>query len=97
MNPTCRAKPEAPARHKPPAPTPEAIPLCALGPGQKARIVGIVGDGDEVLRLNEFGLRPGVEIQMLRPGQTSIFRLGATKVCFRPSPGLSVLVRPDSH
>jgi len=50
-----------------------------------------------VLRLNEFGLRPGVEIQMLRPGQTSIFRLGATKVCFRPSPGLSVLVRPDSH
>ncbi len=71
-----------------------AVPLCALGVGQKARVVGIVGQGDEILRLREFGLRPGVEVQMLRPGQPSIIRLGAAKVCFRPRPGLSILVKP---
>lgn len=69
------------------------VPLSHLTIGQSARIRRIVGRPDHVHRLREFGLRDGMLIEMFRPGNPCIIRLGANKVCLRSDDLLDVLVK----
>jgi Fe2+ transport system protein FeoA len=72
----------------------ELIPLSDLAAGQAAYIHQILGHVDHVHRLEEFGLRHGVQIQMFRPGNPCIVRLAGNKVCLRADALLNVLVQP---
>jgi Fe2+ transport system protein FeoA len=65
-----------------------------LEAGQSARISQVVGRADYVHRLEEFGLRRGVRIEMFRPGNPCIIRLSGSKICLRADDLLNVLVTP---
>jgi Fe2+ transport system protein FeoA len=71
---------------------PRSIPLEDLQAGQRARISRIAGHPDHVHRLEEFGLRGGTRIEMFRPGNPCILRVGGNKVCFRADELLEVQV-----
>jgi len=70
------------------------IPLGQLRTGQTARISRIHGLPDHVHRLEEFGLRGGICIEMFRPGNPCIIRIAGSKICFRAEDGLSISVVP---
>jgi ferrous iron transport protein A len=70
------------------------IPLSALEAGQTAHIRQILGPADHVHRLEEFGLRSGVRVEMFRPGSPCILRMAGSKVCVRADDRLRVLVVP---
>jgi len=70
------------------------IPLSQLPAGRAAVVSRILGQPDHVHRLAEFGLRGGTRIEMFRPGNPCIIRLGATKVCLRADDLFCVLVEP---
>jgi Fe2+ transport system protein FeoA len=70
------------------------IPIGRLGPGESAVIGRIVGRADDVLRLEEFGLRSGTAVEMFRPGNPCILRVAGSKVCLRAHRSLAVLVVP---
>ena len=72
----------------------ELIPLGDLAAGQAARIHRILGHADYVHRLEEFGLRHGIQIQMFRRGNPCIVRLAGIKVCLRADAKFHVLVQP---
>jgi ferrous iron transport protein A len=71
-----------------------AIPLEQLRPGQAARISRVSGPAEDVHRLEEFGLRDGSRVEMFRPGNPCILRLGGVKVCIRAGRQLRVYVVP---
>jgi Fe2+ transport system protein FeoA len=72
------------------------IPLHRLPAGRSAQVVDIVGHPDHVHRLEEFGLRGGMRIEMFRPGNPCIIRLAGNKVCLRSDDRLSILVEPTA-
>ncbi len=72
----------------------DLIPLKYLAPGQTAEIRELVGQPDEVQRLEEMGLRSGVTIQMVQSGSPCIIRLSGSKLCFRECDVFNVLVCP---
>ncbi len=72
----------------------EPIPLHLLAPGQIAEVCELVGCPEQVVRLEELGLRSGCQVEMVQAGSPCIFRLDGQKLCFRDSDAFSVLVRP---
>ena len=70
------------------------VPLSTLRAGQSARVSSILGAGEHVRRLHEFGLRHGTEIEMFRAGSPCIIRLAGSKFCLRADELLNVLVEP---
>jgi Fe2+ transport system protein FeoA len=77
-------------------PSPEncsVLPLQFLAPGQPACVDEVLGEPADVNRLAELGLKPGVAIEMVQPGNPCIVRLAGSKLCFRETDLLSVLVR----
>lgn len=68
------------------------IPLARLVSGQSAIVRRIVGRTEDVHRLEEFGLRDGVPIEMFRQGNPCILRLMGGKVCLRANRSLEVFV-----
>ena len=72
----------------------KVVPLETLLPGQDARVARIVGRGDDVHRLEEFGLRGGTRLRMFRCGNPCIVRVAGGKVCLRPQDRLRILVEP---
>jgi len=70
------------------------IPLRVLAAGQSAEVRQIIGQADQVRRLEELGLRDGVQLQMVRSGTPCIVRLGASTLCFRDVEALQVMVLP---
>ncbi len=70
------------------------IALKHLPAGHCARIATILGQPDHVHQLAEFGLRGGIKIEMFRPGNPCILRLGGHKVCLRADDLLNVFVEP---
>ena len=72
----------------------ELIPLRSLSAGQRGEVGQIVGDPQQVHRLEEIGLREGTTVEMVRPGSPCIIRMSGHKLCFRHNHGLNVLVRP---
>lgn len=71
------------------------LPLEMLSPGQAAEIDQVLGDTEQVHRLSELGLRPGTSVEMIQPGSPCIIRLGESRLCFRESELLSILVRVE--
>jgi Fe2+ transport system protein FeoA len=72
----------------------ELLPLNLLARGQFALIEQLVGQRDQVHRLEELGLRAGVPIEMLQPGTPCIVRVADQKLCFRNADLFNVIVRP---
>ena len=70
-----------------------SLPLASLLAGQIAHVEEILGLAEHVHRLQELGLRPGVQIEMVEAGSPCIIRLGGQKLCFRADDATSVLVR----
>jgi len=70
----------------------EMTPLQLLPAGGVARICEMVGDADQIHRLEELGLRRGVVIEMVSSGSPCIIRVDDCRLCFRPSDLLGVLV-----
>ena len=73
-----------------------SIPLYDLPVGRSALVRRISGHPDHVHRLEEFGLRGGIRVQMFRPGNPCIIRLAGNKVCCRTDELLQILVEPDT-
>ena len=73
----------------------ELIPLRCLRAGQMAEVGQVVGDPQQVHRLHELGLRLGAMIEMVQAGSPCIIRTSGSKLCFRQSDAIGVLVRPD--
>lgn len=70
------------------------IPIQSLPAGRSACIVEFLGRPELVQRLEEFGLRKGICVEMFRQGNPCILRLGSGKVCLRTDGSLRVLVEP---
>ena len=68
------------------------ISLNVLRSGQRARIKSIQGHPDHVLRLEEFGLRAGIYVEMFRRGNPCILRLAGNKLCLRSDEMLQINV-----
>ncbi len=73
------------------------MPLQLLPAKCRARIADILGPADHVHRLEEFGLRGGTRIEMFRPGNPCIIRVGGGKLCLRSDDALCVMVEPESQ
>jgi len=71
-----------------------SIPLSLLQPGQAGQVDHLTGAADVVKRLQEMGLRPGTKIEMVQAGTPCIVRLGNTKLCFRETEMIHVMVCP---
>ena len=74
----------------------KVIPLHRLPAGRCAKIVDVLGHPDHVHRLEEFGLRGGMQIEMFRTGNPCIIRLAGVKVCLRSDDRLNVMVEPTA-
>ena len=72
------------------------IPLQMLPAGHSAFIQQVLGRSDQIHRLEELGLRGGVEIEMVCPGSTCIVKLSGHRLCFRADDQVRVLVRPGA-
>ena len=71
------------------------IPLSMVQPGSVVRISQVVGGQDDVKRMAEMGLQTGTEVEMLQSGSPCIVRVGQSKLCFRQSDILNILVSTD--
>jgi Fe2+ transport system protein FeoA len=72
---------------------PDTFPLQMLPAGQRARIDQLLGQPDEVHRLQELGIRVGQPIEVLQSGTTCIVELDGARLAFRDHDGFRVLVR----
>ena len=70
----------------------ELMPLSLLAPGQRASVGQVLGQPEQVQRLEELGLCGGATIEMLQSGSPCIVRLSGQKLCFRADDLLRVLV-----
>jgi Fe2+ transport system protein FeoA len=63
-----------------------------LAVGQVAQIGQLVGQAEQVHRLEELGLRRGTTIEMVQSGSPCIIRVAGSKICFRDCDLVNVLV-----
>lgn len=68
------------------------MPISMMRAGQAARVGEVFGPVELVHRLDEIGLRRGAQVEMIRPGNPCIIRLGGPKLCLRADDGSGVLV-----
>lgn len=73
-----------------------SMPLSMLDPGQSAIVDQIVGQPNDVHRLEEMGLRRGAWVELVQPGSPCIVRLAGHKLCFRADDLTRVLVHSPS-
>jgi ferrous iron transport protein A len=74
-------------------------PLMVLGllsAGQTAVVESVLGGAEDTHRLREIGLRDGATVEMIRPGNPCLVRLGGQKLGLRSEALSHVLVRPES-
>jgi Fe2+ transport system protein FeoA len=74
----------------------QTIPLHMLKVGERATVLDLIGQPEDVHRLEEMGLRAGQPIVMLVPGQSCVVRLGEHRLALRPDPATSILVCLES-
>lgn len=70
----------------------DSVPITLLRRGEIAEIAQVVGSPEEVRRLEELGLRGGVNLEVVQSGSPCIIRVGSAKLCFRHDELLRVLV-----
>ncbi|MBI3863590.1 MAG: FeoA domain-containing protein [Planctomycetia bacterium] len=66
-----------------------------LSPGETGCIMEIDGDNGLIRRLDEMGLRTGVEVRMVQPGTPCIVALNHQRLSFRGEEDAVVLVEVD--
>lgn len=71
----------------------DVIPLVSLSKGCKAEVCQLLGCPEEIRRLEELGLRDGVEVEMIQSGCPCIIGLAGSKLCFRPNDAMGVMVQ----
>jgi ferrous iron transport protein A len=72
----------------------EVLPITQLRRGEVAEISQVLGSPEQVRRLEELGLRGGVQLEIVQSGSPCIVRVGGAKLCFRHDELLRVLVTP---
>jgi Fe2+ transport system protein FeoA len=72
-------------------------PLHLLPAGAAGRIAQLLGEREQVHRLEELGLRSGVMIQMISAGSPCIVHVAGARLCFRSSELLGVLVTREEQ
>lgn len=72
----------------------DLVPLSLLAAGQSGMVRQVVGDAQQVHRLEEMGLRDGKQVEVLQSGSPCIIRLDGSKLCFRTDEVTSILVEP---
>jgi Fe2+ transport system protein FeoA len=70
----------------------EVLPLDALAANEFGRINLVDGEEKSVQRLAEMGLREGVTLRMIRPGEPSIVALGDQRLSVRLDAETVILV-----
>lgn len=70
----------------------QLLPLDELRANESGRIASVDGDERAVQRLAEMGLRDGVTLRMVRPGQPSIVALGDHRLSVRLDEETIVLI-----
>jgi Fe2+ transport system protein FeoA len=73
-----------------------AIPINYLASGEVGRVEQLLGDTEDVRRLEEMGIRRGEDVEMLQPGSPCIIRLGGSRLCLRQAENLGVMVTTTS-
>lgn len=76
--------------------TVNTIPINFLARGEVGRVEQLVGNVDDVRRLEEMGIRRGQQVEMLQCGSPCIVRIGGSRLCFRQADGLGVMVLPET-
>ena len=71
----------------------DLVPLSCLRAGQRALVEQVLGQAEQVHRLEELGVRGGAKIEMLQAGTPCIVQLAGGKLCFRGGETMSILVR----
>jgi Fe2+ transport system protein FeoA len=72
----------------------DLLPLHLLPAGTQARIGQLLGQADEVHRLEELGMRVGRRVEMVQAGTPCIVKLDGARFCFRDCDAFRVLVLP---
>jgi len=70
----------------------QIVPMHLLNPGEIGAILEIEGETHLVRRLDEMGLRAGVEVRMVQPGHPCIVALDHQRLSFRGDSEARVLV-----
>jgi Fe2+ transport system protein FeoA len=73
----------------------EMLPLHLLPAGCSARVAELVGDIAQVHRMEEIGLRRGAIVKMLQPGTPCVVHVDGSRLCFRESEAIGVLVSQE--
>jgi ferrous iron transport protein A len=68
------------------------VPLHLLRPGESGAILEIEGETQLVRRLDEMGLRAGVQVRMVQPGHPCIVAFEHQRLSFRGEDSAVVLV-----
>ena len=71
---------------------PRVVPLESLSSGETGRVCSLDGDHEHVVRLEEMGLRAGVEVRMLRTGTPCLLAIDNQRITFRGEDAITVLV-----
>ena len=70
----------------------DLLPLHLLPAGCSARVADLIGDVDQVHRLEEIGLRRGAVVKMLQSGTPCVIHVDGSRLCFRESEMIGILV-----
>lgn len=68
------------------------IPLHLLDPGETGCVFDVSGSDPLVLRLDEMGLRTGVNVRMVQPGEPCIVAFDNHRLSFRGEADATILV-----
>jgi ferrous iron transport protein A len=78
---------------------PNTETLDQISKGQFVTVVGVVGDDPITRRLNDLGIRKGVEIQVIRRaplGDPTVFELCGYQLCLRRTESMRIQVSSSS-
>ena len=70
----------------------QIVPMHLLQPGEIGEVLEIEGETHLVRRLDEMGLRAGVEVRMVQPGHPCIVAFDHQRLSFRGDGEARVLV-----
>ena len=68
------------------------VPLHLLHPGESGCVLDVSGSDPLILRLDEMGLRAGVNVRMVQPGHPCIVALDHQRLSFRGESDATILV-----
>jgi ferrous iron transport protein A len=70
----------------------QIVPMNLLNPGESGCVCDVAGESQLVRRLDEMGLRAGVEVRMVQPGRPCIVALDHQRLSFRGDDEAQVFV-----